>query len=145
MMGAAAVAAPATRVHSGIDEREDSQSDRDADVEAAVRPLIRDEYRRTTSEVINDAVQAISAEELLVENPVLGSESDDVEVWSVARAIAGRGLSVIPVEQLAEILMLADQSWTPTSIGAEVGLSRSAIAQVLEFARKVRRPYAISG
>ncbi|MFI6775475.1 hypothetical protein [Nocardia sp. NPDC050412] len=114
-----------------------------AEDEAEVRKLVPDEApRRTTSEVISEVVQSLSAEDLLTEN--LGSESDDVEVWSVARAIAGRGLSVIPVEQLAEILMLADQSWTPTSIGAEVGLSRTAIAQVLEFARRVRRPYAIS-
>ncbi|MEV2218842.1 hypothetical protein AB0E01_03055 [Nocardia vinacea] len=111
--------------------------------EAEVKQLVPDDApRRTTSEVISEVVQSLSAEDLLTEN--LGSESDDVEVWSVARAIAGRGLSVIPVEQLAEILMLADQSWTPTSIGAEVGLSRTAIAQVLEFARRVRRPYAIS-
>ncbi|WP_433195656.1 hypothetical protein ACQP1G_42000 [Nocardia sp. CA-107356] len=109
--------------------------------EVEVRQLDRAQ-RRTTSEVISEVVQSLSADDLLAEN--LGSEGDDIEVWSVARAIAGRGLSVIPVEQLAEILMLADQSWTPTSIGAEVGLSRTAIAQVLEFARRVRRPYAIS-
>lgn len=128
-------------------DHEDPQSRTEQTTEAGVKQLVADDrsHRRTTSEVLSDVVQSLSAEDLLIENPALGSESDDVEVWSVARAIAGRGLSVIPVEQLAEILMLADQSWTPTSIGAEVGLSRTAIAQVLEFARKVRRPYAISG
>ncbi|WP_433599772.1 hypothetical protein ACQPXH_29805 [Nocardia sp. CA-135953] len=124
--------------NSAVDH-EDQATVSDADVRQLVP---EDTPRRTTSEVISEVVQSLSAENVLTEN--LGSESDDIEVWSVARAIAGRGLSVIPVEQLAEILMLADQSWTPTSIGAEVGLSRTAIAQVLEFARRVRRPYAIS-
>ncbi|WP_433523198.1 hypothetical protein ACQPZ2_40500 [Nocardia pseudovaccinii] len=128
---------------SSADNSAADHEDQTAASEAEVRQLVADETpRRTTSEVISEVVQSLSAEDLLTEN--LGSESDDIEVWSVARAIAGRGLSVIPVEQLAEILMLADQSWTPTSIGAEVGLSRTAIAQVLEFARRVRRPYAIS-
>ncbi|WP_330252213.1 hypothetical protein OG874_39980 [Nocardia sp. NBC_00565] len=133
-------------VERSATDHQDPPSRTEETAEAEVRPLVADDrsHRRTTSEVISDVVQSLSAEDLLIENPTLGSESDDVEVWSVARAIAGRGLSVIPVEQLAEILMLADQSWTPTSIGAEVGLSRTAIAQVLEFARKVRRPYAIS-
>ncbi|MFI6363237.1 hypothetical protein ACIBG0_10870 [Nocardia sp. NPDC050630] len=136
-----------TRAMEGHRSRADNTAsdhkDQTAESEAEGRQLLPDDApRRTTSEVISEVVQSLSAENLLTEN--LGSESDDVEVWSVARAIAGRGLSVIPVEQLAEILMLADQSWTPTSIGAEVGLSRTAIAQVLEFARRVRRPYAIS-
>ncbi|WP_051181525.1 hypothetical protein [Nocardia vinacea] len=142
---------PAERITRAMEVHLPSSADNNAtDHEAQtaasedeVEQLVPDDAaRRTTSEVISEVVQSLSAEDLLTEN--LGSESDDVEVWSVARAIAGRGLSVIPVEQLAEILMLADQSWTPTSIGAEVGLSRTAIAQVLEFARRVRRPYAIS-
>ncbi|WP_062983212.1 hypothetical protein [Nocardia anaemiae] len=135
----------AMEVHrtSSTDNSATDRVDQTAESEAEIEQLVPDDApRRTTSEVISEVVQSLSAENLLTEN--LGSESDDIEVWSVARAIAGRGLSVIPVEQLAEILMLADQSWTPTSIGAEVGLSRTAIAQVLEFARRVRRPYAIS-
>ncbi|WP_433757298.1 hypothetical protein [Nocardia sp. CA-135398] len=135
----------AMEVHrtSSTDNSTTDYADQTTESDAEVEQLVPDDApRRTTSEVISEVVQSLSAENLLTEN--LGSESDDIEVWSVARAIAGRGLSVIPVEQLAEILMLADQSWTPTSIGAEVGLSRTAIAQVLEFARRVRRPYAIS-
>lgn len=73
------------------------------------------------------------------------ADNDDVEIWAVARAISDGGLSALPVEQLAEILTLTDQSWTPTSIGTEVGLPRTAVAQVLESARKIQRPYAISG
>ncbi|WP_225729962.1 MULTISPECIES: hypothetical protein [unclassified Nocardia] len=113
------------------------------------RPIVIDRGKsagaRSASEVIREAAEAISAEELAADAQLIEPENDDAGIWAVARAIVGRGLSPMPVEQLAEILTLADQSWTPTSIGAEVGLSRSAIAQVLECARKVRRPYAISG
>jgi hypothetical protein len=48
------------------------------------------------------------------------------------------------VEQLAEILTLADQSWTPIGIGNEVGVPRAVVSRALESARKVRRPYAVS-
>ena len=144
--GSATPAERITRATDGLptSRMDDSATDHeDQTADAEVRQLVSDDApSHTTSEVISEVVQSLSAENLLTEN--VGSGSDDIEVWSVARAIAGRGLSVIPVEQLAEILMLADQSWTPTSIGAEVGLSRTAIAQVLEFARRVRRPYAIS-
>ncbi|MFD0366005.1 hypothetical protein ACFQZZ_31585 [Nocardia sp. GCM10030253] len=103
-----------------------------------------DDERRNSVDVINEAVQALSADTILSESDDMVAELDDVEVWAVAREIAERGLSALPVEQLAEILILADQSWTPTSIGNEVGLSRTAVSRVLESARKVRRPYAVS-
>ncbi|QIS08901.1 hypothetical protein [Nocardia arthritidis] len=123
-------------------------SKRDSEPNAA-RPVAVDRGKstgtRNASEVIREAAEAISAEELVADEQLIEPENDDAGIWAVARAIVGRGLSQMPVEQLAEILTLADQSWTPTSIGAEVGLSRTAIAQVLECARKVRRPYAISG
>ncbi|MGV9674866.1 hypothetical protein ACWDSJ_06275 [Nocardia sp. NPDC003482] len=73
------------------------------------------------------------------------AEIDDVEVWAVAREISERGLSKLPVEQLAEILTLADESWTPVAIGANIGLPGSRILGILDAARKIRRPYAISG
>ncbi|RJO72036.1 hypothetical protein D5S18_22905 [Nocardia panacis] len=97
------------------------------------------------AEVIRAAVESISPEELAADAAMIEAESDDAGIWAVARTIVARRLSDTPVEQLAEILTLADQCWTPTSIAAEVGLQRSAIAQILECARKVRRPYAISG
>ncbi|MFQ6398373.1 hypothetical protein ACLMAJ_33650 [Nocardia sp. KC 131] len=103
-----------------------------------------DSERRNSVDVINEAVQALAADTILSESDDMVAELDDVEVWAVAREIAERGLSALPVEQLAEILIFADQSWTPTSIGNEVGLSRAAVARVLESARKVRRPYAVS-
>ncbi|WP_147471619.1 hypothetical protein [Nocardia stercoris] len=72
------------------------------------------------------------------------AEIEGVEVWAVAREISERGLSGLPVDQLAEILTLADQSWTPAGIGAEVGMSGSAVLRILEAARRLR-PHAISG
>lgn len=72
--------------------------------------------------MINETVQALSADSLVSETDEIVAELDDVEVWAVAREIADRGLSTLPVEQVAEILTLADQSWTPMGIGNEVGL-----------------------
>ncbi|MFQ6324665.1 hypothetical protein ACLMAL_00815 [Nocardia sp. CWNU-33] len=100
--------------------------------------------RRNSVDVINETVQALSADSLVSESDEIVAELDDVEVWAVAREIADRGLSTLPVEQLAEILTLADQSWTPMGIGNEVGLPRAVVSRVLDSARKVRRPYAVS-
>ncbi|WP_280383426.1 hypothetical protein [Nocardia wallacei] len=75
----------------------------------------------------------------------LAAEIDDVGVWAVAREISERRLSKLSVEQLAEVLTLADESWTPAAIGASIGLPGSRILGILEAARRIRRPYAISG
>ncbi|MFJ1458239.1 hypothetical protein [Nocardia sp. N2S4-5] len=75
----------------------------------------------------------------------LAAEIDNVGVWAVAREISERRLSKLPVEQLAEILALADESWTPAAIGASIGLPGSRILGILEAARRIRRPYAVSG
>jgi hypothetical protein len=75
----------------------------------------------------------------------IAAEIDDVEVWAVAKEISARGLSKLPVEQLAEVLTLADESWTPAAIGASIGLPGSRVLGILEAARRIRRPYAISG
>ncbi|WP_019931190.1 hypothetical protein [Nocardia sp. BMG111209] len=72
-------------------------------------------------------------------------EGEDVQWWTAARAISDRGMSTLPVEQLAEILTLADQSASPTSISTETGLSRAAVVRVLESARKLGPHYAITG
>jgi|GEM_PF-3407940 len=72
------------------------------------------------------------------------AEFDDAEVWAVAREISERRLSKLPVEQLAEVLTLAEESWTPAAIGASIGLPGSRILGILEAARRLR-PYAISG
>jgi hypothetical protein len=75
----------------------------------------------------------------------IAAEIDDVEVFAVAKEISARGLSKLPVEQLAEVLTLADESWTPAAIGASIGLPGSRVLGILEAARRIRRPYAISG
>ncbi|WP_460695896.1 hypothetical protein [Nocardia thraciensis] len=75
----------------------------------------------------------------------LAAEIDNVGVWAVAREISERRLSKLPVEQLAEILTLADESWTPAAIGSSIGLPGSRILGILEAARRIRLPYAISG
>ncbi|WP_227998453.1 hypothetical protein [Nocardia australiensis] len=103
-----------------------------------------EEPRGNSVDVSNETAQALPAEPPYSETDDIVAELDDVEVWAAAREIAERGLSTLPVEQLAEILTLADQSWTPLGIGSEVGLPRSSVARVLDSARKVRRPYAVS-
>ncbi|WP_024800466.1 hypothetical protein [Nocardia sp. BMG51109] len=75
----------------------------------------------------------------------LAAEIDNVGVWAVAREISERRLSKLPVEQLAEILTLADESWTPAAIGASIGLPGSRILGILDAARRIRLPYAVSG
>ncbi|WP_216903275.1 hypothetical protein, partial [Nocardia alni] len=69
----------------------------------------------------------------------------DAGIWAAAQEISARRLSKLPVEQLAEILTLADESWTPAAIGASVGLPGSRILSILEAARRLSLPYAISG
>ncbi|MEV0293148.1 hypothetical protein [Nocardia sp. NPDC050710] len=99
-------------------------------------------HPRITLDAIAAARNAVEEFEA-AEIPDASIEPDgDVEIWSVARGIADRGLSRIPVEQIAEILTLADQSWTPAGIGNEVGVPTSTVARVIDSARKVRRPYA---
>ncbi|MFF3566776.1 hypothetical protein ACFYXQ_03230 [Nocardia jiangxiensis] len=71
-------------------------------------------------------------------------DSDETGVWAVAREISARRLSKLPVEQLAEVLTLADESWTPAAIGASIGLPGSRILGILEAARRLARPYAVS-
>ncbi|MEU6561222.1 hypothetical protein [Nocardia nova] len=86
----------------------------------------------------------IEAREALADEQA-GTEGGDVAIWSVAREIRKRGLSKLPVEQLAEILTLTDESWTPAAIGAEVGLPGSRILGILETARRISMPLAVGG
>jgi hypothetical protein len=72
-------------------------------------------------------------------------EGEDVQLWTAARAISDRGMSTLPVEQLAEILTLAESSASPTSISTETGLPRATVVRVLESARKLGPRYAITG
>lgn len=75
-------------------------------------------------------------------DPVI--ESDEAGAWAAAKTIVARGWSKVPVEQLAEILEMADRSRTPASIGAEMGLPRSVVDQAMQAARKLSRTYAMT-
>ncbi|WP_227984356.1 hypothetical protein [Nocardia spumae] len=72
-------------------------------------------------------------------------ETGEVAIWSVAREIRRRGLSKLTVEQLAEVLTLTDESWTPAAIGAAVGLPGSRVLGILETARRISMPIAVGG
>ncbi|WP_194817311.1 hypothetical protein [Nocardia sp. XZ_19_385] len=98
-------------------------------------------HPRITLDAIAAARDAV--EETLDTAPIV--EPDEVDgVWAVARAIIERRVSKLPVEQVAEILTLADQSLTPSGIGNEVGISSAAVSRILDAARKLRNPYAVA-
>ncbi|CAM4432837.1 hypothetical protein NONI108955_27725 [Nocardia ninae] len=81
--------------------------------------------------------------------PELPDDEDEIdeddEITALAHEIARRRMSNLSVEQLAEILRLADESWLTPGIANEVGVSRAAVARAVEAGIKVRRPFAISG
>ncbi|WP_068056847.1 hypothetical protein [Nocardia xishanensis] len=99
--------------------------------------------RPRSTEIVLATQRAIAEEDA---DDDLGQEPDSAEdeVRLVARNIAEQGLSKLPVEQIADILTLADQSWSSAGIAKEVGVSGSAVARVIDSAHKVRRPYATS-
>ncbi|MEV0031814.1 hypothetical protein [Nocardia sp. NPDC050793] len=99
--------------------------------------------RPRSTEIILATQRAIAEEDA---DDELDQEPDSAEdeVRLVARNIAEQGLSKLPVEQIADILTLADQSWSSAGIAKEVGVSGSAVARVIDSAHKVRRPYAAS-
>ncbi|MGS2808607.1 hypothetical protein [Nocardia sp. MW-W600-9] len=70
---------------------------------------------------------------------------DDTEVRALARQIAHRSPLRLTLDQIEEILELTDQSWSARSIGAEVGVSGTTVTNIVEFARKIRHPYAFTG
>ncbi|MEU7765393.1 hypothetical protein AB0B25_09780 [Nocardia sp. NPDC049190] len=73
------------------------------------------------------------------------ADTDDDEISAIARAITGRRLSALPIEEVREILTLADQGGSTPAIANELGVSRAAVTRVLDSAIKVHRPYAITG
>ncbi|WP_280333322.1 hypothetical protein [Nocardia wallacei] len=107
-------------------------------------PIDVTKYRHPFAVTDNEAVEEDSTDTRATAAD-LAAEIDNVGVWAVAREISERRLSKLPVEQLAEILALADESWTPAAIGASIGLPGSRILGILEAARRIRRPYAVSG
>ncbi|MFI2282092.1 hypothetical protein [Nocardia beijingensis] len=70
------------------------------------------------------------------------ADTDDDEISAIARAITGRRLSNLPIEEVREILTLADQGGSTPAIANELGVPRSAVTRVLDSALKVHRPYA---
>ncbi|WP_174185917.1 hypothetical protein [Nocardia barduliensis] len=73
------------------------------------------------------------------------ADTDDDEISAIARAITNRRLSNLPIEEVREILTLADQGGSTPAIANELGVSRSAVTRVLDSAIKVHRPYAAIG
>lgn len=73
------------------------------------------------------------------------ADTDDDEISAIARAITGRRLSSLPIEEVREILTLADQGGTTPAIANELGVSRAAVTRVLDSAIRVHRPYLVIG
>ncbi|MFD4460577.1 hypothetical protein [Nocardia sp. NPDC058480] len=70
---------------------------------------------------------------------------EDTEVRALARQIAHRNPLRLTLDQIEEILELTDQSWSARSIGSEVGVPSSTVTNIVEFAHKIRQPYAFTG
>ncbi|MGW6622419.1 hypothetical protein ACWF99_14415 [Nocardia sp. NPDC055002] len=70
---------------------------------------------------------------------------EDTEVRALARQVAHRSPLRLTVGQIEEILELTDQSWSARSIGSEVGVPSSTVTNIVEFAHKIRQPYAFTG
>ncbi|MGW0251029.1 hypothetical protein ACWDYH_30810 [Nocardia goodfellowii] len=138
-------AAQSTEAHTSV---EPEPAPRPARSEPVVEQLTLDDDPGPEPRHPRITLDAIAAAREAVENapeplPIVEPDEED-GVWAVARAIIERRLSKLPVEQVAEILTLADQSWTPTGIGSEVGISSAAVSRILEAARKLRNPYALA-
>jgi hypothetical protein len=120
------------------------------DEQAVARPRVRPRIVPDPEPVVrsryeDDARHLPEAHDPWDDGDEIDPDSDETGVWAVAREISARRLSKLPVEQLAEVLTLADESWTPAAIGASIGLPGSRILGILEAARRLARPYAVSG
>ncbi|WP_172456988.1 hypothetical protein, partial [Nocardia farcinica] len=71
------------------------------------------------------------------------ADDADAQIWAVARAIADHDHSPLAVDQIAEILTLADRSWSASAIATEVGADADAVRKALDAGRKVGRPVAL--
>ncbi|MEV0333149.1 hypothetical protein [Nocardia sp. NPDC050717] len=96
-------------------------------------------------------LRKIESSDLVEDEPVEPEDLDDYdfdddnEVRALARQIAHRSPLRLTLDQIEEILELTDQSWSARSIGAEVGVSGTTVTNIVEFARKIRHPYAFTG
>ncbi|WP_107654124.1 hypothetical protein [Nocardia suismassiliense] len=103
----------------------------------------RPSRRTEPASIVGRAAPVVDMEPELLDDEDEIDEDD--EITALAHEIARRGMSNLSVEQLAEILRLADESWLTPGIANEVGVSRAAVARAVEAGIKVRRPFAISG
>ncbi|MFE1593294.1 hypothetical protein [Nocardia sp. NPDC058705] len=95
---------------------------------------------------IADPVDADAPEEDEDDFPAPDFDFDeDTEVRALARQIAHRSPLRLTLSQIEEILELTDQSWPTHSIGSEVGVPSSTVTNIVEFAHKIRQPYAFTG
>ncbi|RBO88970.1 hypothetical protein [Nocardia puris] len=132
-------ARPRTPDHAPTDDnvRHPTTTDRPAQPEQlTLEP--EPELPRST-EIILATERALTDEN---DAPDLEPDTAEDEVRLVARAIADQRRSTLPLDQIAEILTLADQSWPTPGIAKEVGVSTSAVTRVIEAAHKIGRPYA---
>ncbi|WP_280483775.1 hypothetical protein [Nocardia farcinica] len=70
------------------------------------------------------------------------ADDADAQIWAVARAIADHDHSPLPVDQIAEILTLADRSWSASAIATEVGADIIAVERTLHAGHRIGRAVA---
>ncbi|MDE1671857.1 hypothetical protein [Nocardia gipuzkoensis] len=121
------------------------QNDRSADAESEQLALQEaPEHARTHAEALPILDAEDDEDDELPAEPEEAATDDD-EISALARAITGRRLSNLPIEEVREILTLADQGGSTPAIANELGVSRSAVTRVLDSAIKAHRPYAVIG
>ncbi|MBF6219950.1 hypothetical protein IU479_17740 [Nocardia abscessus] len=121
------------------------QTDRSADAESEQLALEEaPEHARPRAEALPILDAEDDEDDELPAEPEEAATDDD-EISALARAITGRRLSNLPIEEVREILTLADQGGSTPAIANELGVSRSAVTRVLDSAIKVHRPYAVIG
>ncbi|MGW5310390.1 hypothetical protein ACWEQ0_11035 [Nocardia thailandica] len=92
-------------------------------------------------------VDAVDEEDDDDEERFAAAEFDEEdEVRALARQIiATRNPLRLTLDQVEQILELTNESWPAPSIGAEVGVSGRTVANVIELAQRMTRPYAYTG
>ncbi|MFC4377388.1 hypothetical protein ACFO5K_25230 [Nocardia halotolerans] len=79
------------------------------------------------------------------DTPVDEFDYEDTEVRALARQIAAGSPLRLTLDQIEQILELTDQSLSARSVGAEVGVSGPTVTNIVDYARKLRHPYAFTG
>lgn len=135
-----------TDASAAIGTETDAEFASDSETDAAESDLVEPHSIHTAStdpiDLAENDADSDEPEEDLTEDYDF---DDDNEVRALARQIAHRNPLRLTLAQIEEILELTDQSWSARSIGAEVGVSGSTVTNIVEFARKIRQPYAFTG